>query len=97
MAEKPGVSTQMSIYSVFTGKDYAAIEKEFDGVGYGQFKEAVAGSVIDALAPIQAEYNRILADKAYVDGILKEGAANAARLADRMVAKVYKKVGLMQI
>ena len=97
VAEKPGVSNLMSIYSVFTGKDYAAIEKEFDGVGYGQFKEAVAGSVIDALAPIQAEYSRILADKAYVDGILKEGAANAARLADRMVAKVYKKVGLMQI
>ncbi|MBQ5754767.1 MAG: tryptophan--tRNA ligase [Oscillospiraceae bacterium] len=97
VAEKPGVSNLMSIYSVFTGKDYAAIEQEFDGVGYGQFKEAVAGSVIDALAPIQAEYNRILADKAYVDGVLKEGAANAARLADRMVAKVYKKVGLMQI
>ena len=29
--------------------------------------------------------------------VKKQVAANAARLADRMVAKVYKKVGLMQI
>ena len=96
-AEKPGVTNLMSIYSVFTGKDFEEIQREFEGRGYGEFKEAVAEIVISALAPIQGEYNRILADKAYVDGILAQGAAAASRLADRMVAKVYKKVGLLQI
>lgn len=96
-AEKPGVTNLMSIYSVFTGKDYAAIEREFEGKGYGDFKVAVAESVIDGLAPIQAEYSKILADKAYVDEVLKNGAAGASRLADRMVAKVYRKVGLLQL
>ena len=96
-AEKPGVTNLMSIYSVFTGKDFEEIQREFEGRGYGEFKEAVAETVISALAPIQGEYNRILADKAYVDGILAQGAAAASRLADRMVAKVYKKVGLLQI
>ena len=96
-AEKPGVTNLMSIYSVFTGKDFEEIQREFEGRGYGEFKEAVAETVISALAPIQGEYNRILADKAYVDGILAQGAAAASRLADRMVAKGYKKVGLLQI
>ena len=96
-AEKPGVTNLMSIYSVFTGKGFDEIQREFEGRGYGEFKEAVAETVISALAPIQGEYNRILADKAYVDGILAQGAASASRLADRMVAKVYKKVGLLQI
>ena len=96
-AEKLGVTNLMSIYSVFTGKDFEEIQREFEGRGYGEFKEAVAETVISALAPIQGEYNRILADKAYVDGILAQGAAAASRLADRMVAKVYKKVGLLQI
>lgn len=96
-AEKPGVTNLMSIYSVFTGKNFEEIQREFEGRGYGDFKEAVAETVISALAPIQGEYNRILADKAYVDGILAQGAASASRLADRMVAKVYKKVGLLQI
>ena len=95
--DKPGVTNLMTIYSVFTGKDFEAIEKEFDGQGYGAFKEAVAQSVIDGLAPIQGEYKRILEDKDYVDGVLKQGAEQASRLADRMVAKVYKKIGLLQL
>ena len=96
-AEKPGVSNLMCIYNVFTGKEMAEIEREFEGKGYGDFKQAVGETVADALAPIQGEYNRILADTAYVDGILTEGAAGASRLADRMIQKVYKKVGLLQL
>lgn len=95
--DKPGVTNLMTIYSVFTGKDFEAIEKEFAGQGYGAFKEAVAQSVIEGLAPIQGEYKRILEDKDYVDGVLKQGAEQASRLADRMVAKVYKKIGLLQL
>ena len=95
--DKPGVTNLMTIYSVFTGKDFEAIEKEFAGQGYGAFKEAVAQSVIDGLAPIQGEYKRILEDKDYVDGVLKQGAEQASCLADRMVTKVYKKIGLLQL
>ena len=96
-AEKPGVSNLMSIYNVFTGRSFAEIEAEFAGRGYGDFKTAVGEVIADGLAPIQGEYARILADKAYVDGVLAQGAAGAARLAGRMVEKVYKKVGLMQL
>lgn len=96
-AAKPGVSNLMCIYNVFTGKPMDAIEQEFAGRGYGEFKQTVGEAVADALAPIQGEYARILADKAYVDGVLQEGAASASRLADRMVQKVYKKVGLLQL
>ena len=77
--------------------DKPAIEKEFAGRGYGEFKLAVAEVVKDAFAPIQAEYKRILADKAYLDGVLTGGARRAAAIADRTVTKVYKKVGFLQI
>ncbi len=49
------------------------------------------------LCPIQAEYKRILADRAYLDGVLTGGARRAAAIADRTVTKVYKKVGFLQI
>ena len=94
--EKPGVTNLMSIYSAFTGKDFAAIEKEFDGKGYGDFKLAVADSVINVFAPIQAEAKRILADKAYSDGVLHDGAEKAAFIANKTVRKVYKKVGFVE-
>lgn len=95
--DKPGVTNLMSIYGVLTGKSFGAIEAEFAGQGYGVFKAAVAASIIDAFAPIQAEYARILADKAYLDGVLSQGAARAAGLAQRTLTKVYKKVGLLQL
>ncbi len=91
--EKPGVSNLMGIYSVLNNKTMLEIEKEFDGQGYGVFKEAVAQSVIDTFKPIQEEYARILGDKAYVDEVLLSGAQSAARIADKLIAKVYRKVG----
>ena len=68
---KPGVSNLMCIYSTFTGKSNDEIAAEFEGKGYGDFKLAVAEVTADALAPVQTEYARILADKAYVDEVLK--------------------------
>ena len=94
---KPGVSNLMCIYSTFTGKSNDEIAAEFEGKGYGDFKLAVAEVTADALAPVQAEYARILADKAYVDEVLKSGAERASRLANRTVSKVYRKVGLLQL
>ena len=73
------------------------IAAEFEGKGYGDFKLAVAEVTADALAPVQTEYARILADKAYVDEVLKNGAERASRLANRTVNKVYRKVGLLQL
>lgn len=94
---KPGVTNLMSIYSVFTGKDFASIESEFAGKGYGDFKLAVAESVISVFHPIQQEYQRILEDKTYLDNVLKDGAQRAAHIAAKTCAKVYKKVGFLQL
>ena len=93
---KPGISNLMSIYSVMTGKGFEEIEKEFDGQGYGTFKTAVAESVIDTLKPVQDEYNRILADKAYLESVLKDGAQKAQYQANKLINKVYRKVGFAQ-
>ncbi|HIW54567.1 MAG TPA: tryptophan--tRNA ligase [Candidatus Ruthenibacterium merdigallinarum] len=96
-ADKPGVTNLMSIYSAMTGRGFAAIEAEFAGRGYGEFKQAVAESVVDSLRPIQQEYARILADRAYLDGVLKDGAERAAHIARRVLDKTYRKVGFLQL
>jgi tryptophanyl-tRNA synthetase len=91
---KPGVSNLMSILSTFSGQSFEAIEKDFEGKGYGAFKDAVADSVVEALSPIQAKYNQIISDKAYLQEVMTTSAERAARLAARTMAKVRKKVGL---
>ncbi|MBR5502446.1 MAG: tryptophan--tRNA ligase, partial [Oscillospiraceae bacterium] len=71
--DKPGITNLMSIYSAITGKDYAAIEREFAGKGYGDFKLAVGETVRDELAPLQQRYREYLADKQQLNDILAEG------------------------
>lgn len=93
---KPGVSNLLSIYSVFSDKSIAEAEAEFAGKGYGDFKLAVGEAVADKLAPIQREQARLLADKAYLDGVLKSGAERAAYTANKTLSKVYKKIGFYQ-
>ncbi len=92
---KPGVANLMSIYSAVTGRTMPEIEAEFDGQGYGRFKPAVGEAVVEALRPIREETDRLLKDKAYLEGVYRAGAEKASRAADRTLRKVYKKVGFV--
>ncbi|MBQ9511269.1 MAG: tryptophan--tRNA ligase [Clostridia bacterium] len=93
---KDGINNLMTIYSCFTSKSMEEIEKEFDGRGYGDFKLAVGEACADGLAPLQAEYARLMADKGYLESILKEGASYASYLASKTLSKVYRKIGFYQ-
>lgn len=95
--EKPGVSNLLTIYSAFAGCSVGEAETHFAGLGYGELKSQTADAVIQKLLPIQAEQKRILADKAYLDGVLKAGAERAAYLANKTLRKVYKKIGFYQL
>ena len=94
---KDGVNNLMGIYSCCTGKDFAEIEKEFDGKGYGDFKTAVAQAVAAELAPVRDEFNRLIADKSYLNACMEAGAQKAARVANRTLRKAMKRVGFYQL
>ena len=94
--DKPGISNLLAIMSAATGRPVEDLEKEFAGSQYGSFKDAVADAVIDDLKPIQEKYDGIKDDKAYLDSVFKEGAEAAQRRANRLLSKVYRKVGFVQ-
>lgn len=94
---KDGVNNLMGIYSCCTGKDFAEIEKEFEGKGYGDFKAAVAQAVAAELAPVRDEFNRLIADKSYLNACMEAGAQKAARVANRTLRKAMKRVGFYQL
>ncbi|MBQ1225618.1 MAG: tryptophan--tRNA ligase [Clostridia bacterium] len=92
---KDGINNLMNIYSCFTGKSHAEIEKEFEGRGYGDFKLAVGEVVADGLAPLQARFTQIISDKAYLEDVMKNGARAASYRAEKTIRKVAKKVGFI--
>ena len=85
----------MTIYSAFTGKSDEEIMREFDGMGYGQFKVAVGETVADALAPTRERFEQLMADKAYLKACWEKGAEDAFRFSKRTLDKVYKKMGFL--
>ncbi len=92
---KDGINNLMTIYSCFTGKTLPEIEREFDGKGYGDFKMAVGEACADALAPVQEKFRQILADKAYLEEVMKKGADEASYYARKTISKVKRKVGFV--
>ena len=52
-------------------------------------------SVVELLRPIREETERLLADKTYLESVYRAGAEKAARVANRTLGKVYKKVGFL--
>ena len=93
--EKPGISNLLTIYCTATGKTLEEAQADFEGQGYGIFKPAVGEAVVELLRPIREEAERLMQDKAYLEGIYQEGAQRAQYLANKTLRKVYKKVGFV--
>jgi tryptophanyl-tRNA synthetase len=93
--EKPGVSNLLEILAAATGRPVPDLETEFVGSGYGAFKGAVADAVGDLLAPIRERYDELAGDPAEVDRLLAAGAAKAGDIADDVIGRVRKAVGLL--
>ena len=85
----------MTIYKAFTGKSFEEIEKEFRGLGYGDFKIAVGEACADGLAPVREEFARLIADKAHLEAVMKAGADDARYYANRTMSKVKRKIGFI--
>ena len=90
---KDGINNLMGIYSCTTGKTFEEIEDEFAGRGYGDFKVAVAESVIAELEPVQQRFKALMDDRAYLKSCYRDGAEKAQRMSARTLTKAMKKMG----
>jgi len=92
--DKPGVSNLIDILAAVRGIEPEAVEREFDGAGYGAFKQAVADAVIDYLAPVRERYHELRADEPGLERTLSEGAEKARAIATETVADVRQAMGV---
>lgn len=94
--DKPGITNLLTIMSAATGKSIGDLEDDFDGKGYGDFKAAVAESVIKMLEPLQTKYHELKDNKANLLKIVEDGLAVAQKRAYKTINKVYRKVGFIE-
>jgi tryptophanyl-tRNA synthetase len=92
--DKAGISNLIEILAAVDGIAPEEVERQFDGSGYGAFKQAVADAVVEYLAPVRERYHELRADEAGLEGTLSEGAAKAGAIASRTLAEVRDAMGV---
>jgi tryptophanyl-tRNA synthetase len=92
-ADKPGITNLIDILAVARGVGPEAIEAEFEGSGYGDFKQAVAEGVVDLLTPVRERYEELRPDEAALEATLAAGAERARAICGPVLADVRERMG----
>jgi tryptophanyl-tRNA synthetase len=92
--EKAGITNLIEITAVARGIAPEEIESEFEGSGYGDFKEAAAESVVEVLAPVRERYAELRTDTAALEQTLAAGAEKARQIAAATLADVRERMGV---
>lgn len=95
--ERPECHNLLSLYMLLSGQSREAVAAECREMGWGQFKPLLAETAVEALRPIQQRYDEIMADPAYLDGVLTAGRDRAAAIANPTLEKVKTALGFSPI
>lgn len=89
---KPGISNLIEIYSAVNDKEISDTEKEFENSQYGEFKIAVAETVIDYLDPIKKNFHDLTSDN--LEDIVVSNLKSAKNSAQKTIIEVEEALGI---
>jgi tryptophanyl-tRNA synthetase len=92
--DKAGITNLIEILAAVTSVSPEAVEAEWAGGRYGDFKSAVAEAVVERLAPVRERYEALRADEAALEAALVAGADKARAMAVGTVADVREAMGV---
>jgi tryptophanyl-tRNA synthetase len=92
--DKEGISNLIDILAAVRGTRPEEVEREFDGSGYGAFKQAVADAVVEYLAPVRERYQELRGDEQALERTLAEGAEKARAIASGTLRDVRRAMGV---
>lgn len=93
--EKPAITNLLEIYSSFSNKTTKELEKQYAGVGYGQFKEDLGHVVADKLKALQKDFKAYRADEAYLYKVIGQGNLKATKIANSKMDEIKSRIGLL--
>jgi len=92
--DKAGVTNLIDVYAAARGVEPDEVEREFEGAGYGDFKQAAAEAVVEFLAPVRERYAELRPDEAALEATLAAGAEKARAIAAPTLAEVRDRMGI---
>jgi tryptophanyl-tRNA synthetase len=94
--DRPECRNLLSLYAIVSNQTPEAVAAECREMGWGQFKPLFTAATIAHLEPIQTKYAEVVADRSYLDGVLRAGRIKAEAVADRTLAAVKEALGFSQ-
>ena len=89
---KPGISNLIEIYATINDIGTSDAEKEFQNAQYGEFKIAVAETVVDYLKPIKNRFDELTTKD--IDDIVDENIKLAKNSAQETIKEVEEALGI---
>ncbi|AUC62115.1 tryptophanyl-tRNA synthetase TrpS [Cyanobacterium sp. HL-69] len=92
---RPECNNLLGLYTIFSGKTKEEVAVECADMGWGKFKPLLTEATIEALTPIQTKYAEIVAEKGYLDSVLKDGKDKAGEVAGATLKRVKEALGFL--
>ncbi len=96
LKDRPEANNLVGIYAALQGETVEDTLKTHGGAQFSAFKPALADLAVEKLGPVGSAMNRMMADKAYINSVLKQGTEKARAIAEPIYDEVKKIVGFIR-
>ncbi len=90
---RPEASNLLTIYAAITDQSTKQAQEECESLNFAAFKERLADALVAHMEPITKQFNLLMNQPAYLDGILSDGQAKAALIADAHMEDIRELAG----
>lgn len=91
--ERPECQNLLTLYMLLSGKSKPDVASECADMRWGDFKKLLTETTINALKPIQDKYAEVMADKGYLESVLRDGRQKASEVANQTLKDVKIALG----
>lgn len=92
---RPAIYNLVQIFAAVSGKTLEEVVTQYEGKGYGDFKQDLGAVVAEKVGELQQAYQEYRSDEVKLQAILDKGAALANERAEKKLEAVKKAVGLL--
>ena len=96
LAGRPEADNLVGIFAALKGETKAQVLSSYGNANFSVFKGALVDLAVASLGPVGAEMQRLVADPAHIDAVLRDGAARARGIAQPIMDEVKDILGLVR-
>ena len=91
--KRPEALNLFSIFASLNNLSTEEVVQNYAGKEFSIFKNDLGELIVEKIGPIREGIKKLIADKAYLDNVLKDGKEKAMIVADSVLKDVYKIIG----